>query len=135
MSWNPALHPRDAEGQFTEKWAGRLASQMGLDGWKPIMTRREADTWATGSEIPFELYHGTSPQAADAIRSGGFDLNKMGSKTDSGNLGAGFYFTPDKSMAYGGAQGYGETLTVRAKVGRPLFTNSKEYARLTALTA
>jgi hypothetical protein len=101
--------------------------------WKPTMTREEADTWAANSKISYDLYHGTTPAAAESIRRDGFTVEKSGSMTDQGNLGQGIYFSPSSSMAYGSAGKYGETLTVRANVDNPLMTSSREFARQDAL--
>ncbi len=106
----------------------------GAGGWKPTMTREEADAWAADSKIQYDLFHGTTPEAAAAIRENGFDIDEAGSQTDKGNLGQGVYFSPAQAMAYGGAQGYGETLTVRARIDSPLMTSSQEYARQYALS-
>lgn len=97
------------------------------------MTRAEADRWAKNSAIPIDLQHGTTAEAAAAIERDGFDIARQGTKTDTGNLGAGFYFNAAGAPSYGQAGGYGATLIARANVEKVLLTSSEEFARARAV--
>jgi hypothetical protein len=112
---------------------GRPLTRLQASPAAHTMTRGQADDWAAGSKIPFDLQHGTTPESAKSIAQSGFDIERLGTKTDGGNLGAGFYLNPVGAPSYGKARGYGATLTVRARVDKVMLTSSRDYARARAV--
>lgn len=95
--------------------------------WAPTMSRMQAEAWAGKSAIEIDLYHGTADAAS--VRRDGFKLSQLGRGSGNGGLmGAGHYFAPVQSQAYGG---WGSTLTVKAKVDRIAYfdPDSREFWR------
>ena len=70
----------------------------GSGEWKPVMTKAEADEWAKNSKVQKTLYHGTSPEAIDAILKGGFDPSRSGARAGQA-FGSGIYLASDTEVA------------------------------------
>lgn len=64
-------------------------------GWRPTMSRADAEAWSKDSALPGAFYHGTSSDAYESIRVSGFDTGR----TTVGNYGAGTYLTPQQNFA------------------------------------
>lgn len=83
--------------------------------WKAHGTAKEAQEFASTSKIKGDLFHGTSIEAARAIKSGGF-------KISDGGYGKGIYLTSNKTLAskYASLSGSAATLKMKVKVKNPL---------------
>ena len=98
-----------------------------LPGWKPTMTRAEAQAWARGSTIDIDLFHGLTPEAAASVRANGFQMRRLGEATGNGGLmGAGHYFATTAAEAYGAR---GATLAVRVRVNQVAYFGETEFMR------
>lgn len=106
---------RHLPGKHDQKTHGRPAG-----GWKPSMTRVEAEEWVQGSAVTGDLYHVT--HAGDAIRDEGFLPSKVG------HAGRGVYVTETpqdakqwenyQSFGQGDRSGPRETVVLKTKVDR-----------------
>lgn len=83
---------------------------------------------------PLAVYHGTDADFS------AFDPARMGSKTDDGAYGRGFYFSPNHGSgmkwagtagAYAASDDGGNIMPVYLKIERPLIVPSADYGRVT----
>jgi hypothetical protein len=96
-----------------------------IPGWKPVMSRAEADAWAADSVYRDTVYHATDPENAKMIRKDGFlDSGGGGFGEDYGR---GMFFSTDrKSVTFyetNGTRGesvQNEVLNVRLNVRKVL---------------
>ena len=74
----------------------------GGSGWKPVMTRAEADEWSKNSAIKGTLYHAFSLQSAKKTGENGFVINRGNSVLDTNKLGHAVYLglNREKAEAY-----------------------------------
>ena len=87
--------------------------------WKPTMTEKEAAIWNADSTFKANAYHGTTIDAANAIKKEGFKYAKIGNRTDAGILGKAFYFADDVTVANSYAV-YSDSLVIKINVKNPL---------------
>ncbi len=94
--------------------------------WSPTMSQVEADAWAKDSVVKETLYHGTSSDAAQSIRSEGFDTGSLGRA--GSNYGNGVYLTAKRDQAdYFGAQRGDGSVTLETKVNVKNPANEDDY--------
>ena len=103
----------------------KVAPEIALPVWKPVMTQAEADAWAKGSTYADDVfYHGTTPQNAVAIKENGFNLDIAIKNTSNGQMyGAGHYLGPENvatQYAYGSKE-----LLVKAKINATKIADMK----------
>jgi len=89
--------------QYTE-------GQAGDGGWKPTMTRAEAEKWAKNSALQIPLYHGTEKENAKSILANGLRIGITGA------FGSGIYSTDDKGEADDFVSSNGKTFELKANV-------------------
>ena len=104
--------------------------------WKPSGSMEYAGRWGEKSVLTDVFYHGTSIKNVVVLTKGGFKPGKIGSGTDFGLYGRGYYFTTSQSLAssYAGMQ-EGGVLSVRINVSnvltsRAVFARAMEQARV-----
>lgn len=103
---------RYVQGSFRE--AKRKAATRGNDiDWQPSMSRADAERFASKSDLPAPMFHGTSTEAGESIRAEGFDLGQFKTGRTYGN---GVYMSEDRAIA----EGFGETLELRVNSRRTL---------------
>ena len=84
---------------------------------------KEFKDWFGDSKVvdedgkPLVVYHGTKKEFDE------FDIKKVGSQTDTGMFGNGFYFTEDKTKAEGYAGEKGEVMSMYISMKNPLIIN------------
>lgn len=87
----------------------------GSGGWKPSMSRADAEAWASDSEWQGAMYHATSHHLVGSIKKEGF-------RTGAGTMGVGIYLTPndDAGRAATGITGDVKVLETRVRVKKVL---------------
>jgi hypothetical protein len=96
----------------------------GPPGWQPVMSRAAAEEYMAGTKVRGTYYHGTSPEAYESIRTGGFDAALGGKNTNTALLGHGVYLSGIKEYADEYARylpgGKPATVEVMVKAERPI---------------
>ena len=84
-------------------------------------SQKELDDFVKDSKVKETVYHGTDAKFTE------FDKATIGSATDTGMAGKGFYFSKDENYAKTYARGdEGKTLSVKLDIKNPYKINSKE---------
>jgi hypothetical protein len=113
-------NPNEVSAQLLE--SGRTEVNTQLLEWTP-----EGNVPVTNSKFPEfkagrKLFHGTSKEAAAAIRAGGFKIPAKGKGRARvpGDLGDGVYFSPSRQ----GASAYGDAVVINKATGESRFESN-----------
>ena len=94
-----------------------VSHESASSGWKPVMTKAEADEWAKNSAVQAPMYHGTTQAAADSIMKSGFDVGHSGDVHGNyGAFGRGVYVTDGSTLGLYVKDNSGVALATRVNV-------------------